>query len=362
MFVLEIVLFIAGIVFLIVGANLLVSGASGLALRLGISSAVIGLTVVAFGTGAPELGVGIEAALKNRPEIALGNVIGSNIVNLLVVLAIAALVAPVSVSKQLIRKDAPAMVAVSLILLVMALDGSIGRGEGIILLVLFVLYTVWALKRGRRQTELERETRAELQEEAGQRRSVPMSLLLLVGGLGLLFQGSLWVVEGAVSLARYLGMSELLVGLTIVAISTSLPEIATTVAAGLRKQPDLGVGNVVGSNIFNILVVLGLAAVLTEGGLTVPEESIRVDIPVMAAAALACVPIFWTGYVISRLEGLFFLASYGCYTVYVVLNGMESGLLPLFKTVITRVVMPITAVVVLLLFVLTWLRSRRNRT
>jgi cation:H+ antiporter len=256
------------------------------------------------------------------------------------------------------------MVAVSFLLLVLSADGKIGRIDGILLLCCFLSYTFWALRRGRRQAEKDQSARGSDQSATGGRirRSNALSFLLLVLGLALLYQGSLWVVKGAVNGARYLGMSELVVSLTIVAVSTSLPEIATTLAASISKKPDLGVGNVVGSNIFNILVVVGFAGLLAPDGLAMPTESIGVDIPFMIAAAVACLPIFWTGQVISRWEGVLFLASYGCYTVYLILNAIESGMLPFYVSAMTRVVIPIAVALVVTLFFITWIRTRYERS
>jgi cation:H+ antiporter len=314
----SILLFLLGLVFLVVGAESLVKGASRLAGAVGISPLVIGLTVVAFGTSAPEMAVSAMASLDGQPDLAMGNVVGSNIFNVLFILGLSALITPLAVSKQLIRLDVPLMIVASLVMVVFAWDGGIQFWEAALLFTGIVTYTIFLIRESRRET-------AEAQHEgdeviATSSRFYLTNIALIVGGLGLLVFGSQWLVDASILFATYIGVSERVIGLTIVAAGTSLPELATSVMASIRGERDIAVGNVVGSNIFNILAVLGLSGMLTAEGLTVAAGTMALDIPVMLATAIICLPLFFTGFKISRLEGAFFLLSYAAYTTYLVMS------------------------------------------
>jgi cation:H+ antiporter len=313
-----ILLFILGLVFLVVGAESLVKGASRLADAVGISPLVIGLTVVAFGTSAPEMAVSAMASLDGQPDLAMGNVVGSNIFNVLFILGISALITPLAVSKQLIRLDVPLMIVVSLVLVAFAWDGGIQFWEAAFLFIGIVTYTVFLIRESRRET-------AEARQEGDEPIATTpgfylVNIALIVGGLGLLVLGSQWLVDASILFATYIGVSERVIGLTIVAAGTSLPELATSVMASIRGERDIAVGNVVGSNIFNILAVLGLSGMLSADGLTVAAGTMSLDIPVMVATAVVCLPLFFTGFKISRLEGAFFVVSYAAYTTYLVMS------------------------------------------
>lgn len=313
-----------GLIALIVGAELLVRGASRLAARVGISSLVVGLTVVAFGTSSPELAVSLIAALRGDGSIAVGNAVGSNILNILFILGASALIVPLTVARQIVRLDLPILVAVSALLAVLTLDGSIATAEGILLLAGIAAYTVLSVRIARRQ----RAAGAPRPEEAGSRnrsQGLPLNIAFVIAGLGILVLGSRWFVQGSIGLARDLGVSELVIGLTIVAAGTSLPEVATSILAAIRGERDIAVGNVVGSNIFNILAVLGASGIATPGGLAVPQPAIRVDIPIMIAVAVVCFPIFITGRRISRAEGGVLLLGYAAYTLYLIYNASRHG-------------------------------------
>lgn len=349
----QILLFISGLVFLVLGAEMLVRGASRLAGAAGISSLVVGLTVVALGTSAPELSVSIQASLEGQADLSLGNVVGSNIFNILFILGISAAITPLAVAQKLIRIDVPLMVGVSCLIYVLSLNSVIGRIEGVILLLGIVGYTVFAVVQGRCES---RAVQAEYESEFGLEKSFGFWKLLLqviyiASGLGLLALGSRWLVDGAIALARSLNVSDLVIGLTIVAAGTSLPEVATSVIASVRGERDIAVGNVVGSNIFNILAVLGASAVIASNGISVPSSALRFDIPVMVFVSLACLPIFFTGHKIARWEGIFFLVYYIAYTAYVVLYAAEFPHLPLFSNILILFVIPISAVTLLLLAV-----------
>jgi len=336
--------FLLGLVALVAGAELLVRGASRLAAALGISPLVVGLTVVAFGTSAPEMAVSVQAAISGQTGIAVGNVVGSNIFNVLFILGLAALVAPLVVAQQLVRLDVPIMIGISVLLVVLAWDGNIGPLEGVLLFSGIVAYTVFQVVQARR--ERNPEVVAEYAQEYGKGKAakggLPLQLVLIVAGLALLVLGAHWLVAGAVVFAKWLGVSETVIGLTIVAAGTSLPEVAASVLASIRGERDIAVGNVVGSNIFNILAVLGLSAIVSGEGLPVPASILSFDLPVMLAVAIACLPIFFTGFTIARWEGAVFLCYYGAYTGYLVLDAVGHDALPVFSHVMLWFVLPLT--------------------
>jgi cation:H+ antiporter len=345
---LTLVLALAGLVLLVAGGEALVRGASRLALALGLSPLVIGLTVVAYGTSAPEMAVSVGAALAGDggADVAVGNVVGSNIFNVLFILGVTALFAPLLVSQQLVRIDVPLLIGVSLVMLVFALDGRVSRLEGFVLVAGAVAYTVFAVWQSRRES-------AEVREEYSKGirrparpgwRATSVDLLLIVGGLVLLVVGSRWLVDGAVAVAMALGVSELVVGLTIVAAGTSLPEVAASVVAALRGERDIAVGNVVGSSLFNILSVLGVTSLVAPGGVRVADAALRFDIPVMVVTAVACLPIFTSGRRIDRWEGGLFLAYYVAYATYLVLDATGHDALPAFSAAMLWFVVPLTAV------------------
>lgn len=345
----------AGLALLIAGAELLVRGASRLAGQWGITPLVIGLTVVAFGTSAPELAVSVQSGLSGQGDLALGNVIGSNIFNVLFILGIAALITPLSVSVQLIRLDVPIMITASLLTLALGWNGVISRLDGGILFLGMLAYTGYMIYASRHGQITSPE--AEMPDDAPAPRLWWISTLLVLAGLGLLVLGSRWLVEGAVAFARMLGVSEMVIGLTLVAMGTSLPEVVTSIIASLRGERDIAVGNVVGSNIFNLLSVLGVAGMVAPEGIPVNDAERSFDIPVMIAVALACLPIFMSGGRISRGEGALFLGYFFAYTLYLLLAAAEHDLLPLFSRVMLYFVAPLT-LITLAILLLTALRRR----
>jgi len=342
------VLFIIGFVLLTIGADVLVRGASELAENLGISRLIVGLTVVAFGTSAPELAVNIQSAWANQPDIAVGNVVGSNILNILLVLGVAAVIAPLGVNKRLIQWEVPMMIAVSVLLLLLALDGMLNRWEGLLLSCGIVFYVIFTIKTDRQVDEPSQEENENQDSKSGARHLM-IQLIFIIVGLALLVQGSDWLVEGGVAIAKYFGVSELIIGLTIISIGTSLPELATVIVGSLRGEQDLVVGNLVGSNIFNILLVLGFTSLIAPSGLAVSQAAIVFDMPVMIAAAIACLPIFFTDYLIERWEGALFLGYYGVYATYLFLNATQHSMLGSFSTVMLWFVIPLTVVTLIAL-------------
>lgn len=356
----ELLLFLLGLVFLLVGAEALVRGASLLALSVGISPLVVGLTVVAFGTSSPELAVSLQSAVSGRADLALGNVVGSNIFNVLFILGASALIVPLLVARQLIRQEVPVMIGVSLVLLVLAQDGRIGRGDGALLAALLLAYTVFLVYQSRRQNQVgaERLSEGAPVSAPGRERHPAIQLLLIAAGLGALVLGATWLVEAAVRFAQYLGVSELVIGLTIVAAGTSLPEVATSIVAALRGQRDIAVGNVVGSNVFNILGVLGLSAIAGPAGIQVAPSVLAFDLPVMIAVAFACLPIFFTGNLIARWEGALFIGLYAAYMGYVLLAAQQHDALQPYSAIMVTAVLPLVALTLALVAWREW-RGRR---
>lgn len=361
-----VLLLIGGLMLLILGGELLVRGASKLAISIGISPLAVGLTVVAFGTSAPEMAVSFQAAFSGQVDLALGNVVGSNIFNVLFILGLTALITPLVVNGQMIRQEVPIMIGASLLLLAVALDGSISRGEGAIFFALLVLYTVFLIWQSRRQTRALRDEYAGEIHMASAVAKKPswsdrfvMQIVLIVAGLVLLVLGSRWLVEGATGIARSLGVSELIIGLTVVAGGTSLPEVAASVTAAIRGQRDIAVGNVVGSSIFNIFCVLGLSALLAPTPLPVAPSLLKFDLLVMVAVAIACLPIFITGHRIARWEGGVFLAYYIAYTVYLILASSQHDTLGTYALVLQVVVLPLTILTLLLGVTRSWKARHR---
>ncbi len=344
-----VVMILGGLLLLVAGAEMLVRGASKSAAALGISPLVIGLTVVAFGTSAPELSVSVMSGFAGQGDIALGNAVGSNIFNVLLILGVSALVTPLTVSTQLVRLDVPLMIIASLSLFALGLDGRIGFLDGAFLFLGIVAYTIFLIVKSRRSDHA-----AEFEREFGPtsafspRQWIWMIVLMLLG-LGALIFGARWMVAGAVSIARHFGISELIIGLTIVAAGTSMPELATSVVASIRGERDIAVGNVVGSNLFNILSVIGLAGMVSPAGIPVAKAAISFDIPVMIAVAVACLPVFFSDSRIDRWEGALFVAYYVAYTVYIVLAATRSDNLRIFTSAMTWFVLPLTLISLILI-------------
>ena len=350
-----IVLFIAGIILLVFGADLLVRGAASLAASLGVSPLIIGLTIVAIGTSSPEIAVSLQAAFNAQGAIVLGNIIGSNIANIMLILGMAAMFGPLPVDRAIFRRDLPVMIGASLLTFLLTLDRTLSRIDGIIMLLCLTAY-LWVMwPRNEHHDALH-------QSHLPQRRlrALLLQLAMVVGGLALLIVGARWLVDGAVTFATWFGVSELIIGLTIVAVGTSLPEIATSVIAGLRGERDIAVGNVVGSNVLNLLLVLGTTMVLSPQPIAVPEVTIALDLPVMVGAALICLPIFFTRRIVSRREGSLLLAYYLSYTLYLVLSATGSDELPVYNTIVGLILIPLT-VVLLVVRALRWLGEGRRQ-
>ena len=333
----------AGIVFLVAGAEVFIRGAVKLAALIGVSPLVIGLTVVAYGTSMPELAVNIQSTYANLDGLAVGNAIGSNIANILLILGLSALVAPLVVSQQLVRLDVPLMIGASFLVMFMAIDGEITSVDGGILFGLLIAYTVFLIYQSRRENKaISKEYEGALAEKPP---PTPANLALIAGqilfGVGGLVLGSTWLVEGASTIAEAFGVSDLIIGLTVVAIGTSLPELATSLVASYRGERDIAVGNVVGSNMFNLLMVLGLGAIFAPSSLSVESQALLVDMPIMLAASIACLPIFFTGK-IPRWAGGMFFGYYITYTMFLVYTSTGNPAANWIATAVLYVAAPLT--------------------
>ena len=350
--------FILGLVLLVGGAELLVRGAQRISLMLGISPLIVGLTIVAFGTSAPEVAVSVEAALKGSADLVIGNIVGSNISNILLVLGFSAALSPMVVSRKLVRVDVPIMIGITIIMYMMSLNGMVGLTESIVLLLLLIGYILFLVIHERRE-------RAEKVDEdeviiTTSFQSYALNALIFIAGLFLLVKGSGFLVDSAVELATFLGLSELIIGLTIVSIGTSLPELATSVVASMKGERNLAVGNIVGSNIFNLLLVLGVTGIASGEGVAVPESAINFDILVMLAVSIACLPIFYRGYGLQRWEGWVFLAYYAAYITYLVLASVGYPNILVFENAMAYFAIPITSLTFLTLAFI-WLKGRKNK-
>jgi cation:H+ antiporter len=360
MTLMTLVYLLAGLVLLVAGAEVLVRGASKLAAQFGIPPLIIGLTVVAFGTSAPETAVSVQAALDGSGDLAIGNVVGSNIANVLFILGLTAVIAPLIVSRQLIRLDVPIMIGASLLTYALAWDGNLSKLDGALLLAGIFAYTGFLIISSRKEKSTKND---EFSQEFGLDEPVKpyawaINLGLIIVGLVLLVSGSNFLVEGAVTLARTLGISELVIGLTVVAIGTSLPELATSVLAAIKGERDIAVGNIVGSNIFNLLCVLGLTSLVSPHAVSVAANALAFDFPVMIAVAVACLPIFFAGYRINRWEGLLFIAYYVAYTVYLVMSAAGRPFAIVLGDAMLGYVLPLTAVTLVIIAGRAWHKQK----
>jgi len=354
-----ILLFALGLSLLIIGAEALVRGASRMAAALGISPLVIGLTVVALGTSSPELAVSIKSTLAGQSGIALGNIIGSNISNILLIIGLSALILPLSISQQLIRLDVPLMIVLSVLVLILSADHSIGRTDGLILatgLVIYISFLIWHNRKENSENATKRAYESSKSENV--KANWIKNIGLFLGGLLLLVIGSRWLITSAVSIARHLGVSELVIGLTIIAAGTSLPEAVTSVIAAIRGERDIAVGNVVGSNILNIMGVLGITGLVAPKGIEVSNAVIGFDLPIMIVVALACLPIFFSGCSISRLEGAFLLGYYFLYNAYLILSAAQHDALPIFSNAVLYFLIPFTVIIMIIVTIQEIRRSK----
>jgi cation:H+ antiporter len=349
--------FVLGLAALVAGAEILVRGASGLARALGVSSLIVGLTVVSFGTSAPELSITLLSILRGQADLSVGNVIGSNIANILLILGFSALVAPLVVRTQLVRVDVPIMIFCSFLVLFLAHDGTLGLLEGIVLIGALMAYTTILIRHVKKTGKVKWKASSGPLESENRPTKTLSRVVMIVAGLILLVYGARWLVEAATAIAQGLGVSELVIGLTVVAGGTSLPELATSVVAAFRGERDIAIGNVVGSCIMNLLLVLGAASLVAPDGIAINPAVLSFDLPIMIAASLACLPILFTDHLIARWEGALFLSYYIAYTLYLILRATQHDSLPFFNAIMVVYVMPLTLTT---LVVLSYRASRRQ--
>ncbi len=298
---------------LFIGGEALVQGAASLAQRAGLTALMIGLTVVAFGTSSPELVVSVKASFAGQGDIALGNVLGSNIFNIAVILGLTALICPIAVKSQIIKFDAPIMILVSLLFPLLIIGGKVEFFEGVFLVLGIIFYTVLNYYLAKR-TAVQTDENVEFEEEVPKKTpNVFVDLLLVSAGISVLIVGARILVDNSVIIARAWGVSEAVIGITIVAAGTSMPELVTCVVAAIRRHPDIAIGNVIGSNIFNILAVMGFSSLVHP---IHSDEIGFVDIAVMIAVAILLLPLMWTDMKLRRIEGLILMTIYAGYLIW----------------------------------------------
>ncbi len=307
---------------LIVGAELVTRGGSALAAQLGVPPIVVGLTVVAVGTSAPELAVGIDAALQGNGALAVGNIAGTNTVNILLILGLSAIIEPLALKMQTLRMDLPVMIVVALLLWGMAFDSALSRLEGFVLILVGIAYTAVVIRLAHEESRAVQREFAKAYKQGEERARVRQAMatrgLVLMAGIAIIVLAADWFVDGVVALARLWGVSDAFIGLTVVAIGTSSPELVTTIVSSIRRQRDIAIGNLLGSSIYNIVFILGITCLFPADGVPVTPELMQIDIPVMALVAIVCAPVFLTGRQVSRLEGGVFVAAYAAYLTYLV--------------------------------------------
>ncbi len=325
---LTVALFILGFIFLIKGADIVIDGSSSIAKKLGVSSFFIGLTIVAFGTSIPELIISVLASFKESADIALGNIIGSNISNTLLILGVVAVISPLAIKKATVNKEIPfsllAVLAVGILANDFLIDRTVPDGltrvDGLILILFFIIFIYYTFGITKERENIFQKTIGEIKQADPKEYSNTMSILMIIIGLAGLSLGGKWIVDGAISLAQFFGLSEALVGLTIVAIGTSLPELAASAMAAKRGQADMAVGNIVGSNIFNFLWILGLSSVISP---IKYSPALNVDILILIAVTILLLFLIYIGRknILGRWEGIVMLGLYALYLVFLIGRG-----------------------------------------
>ncbi|WP_371192981.1 calcium/sodium antiporter [Glaciecola sp. SC05] len=345
--------FAVGLLLLIISAQVLLKGAVALATDYGIPPLIVGLTIVAFGTSAPELAVSVQAALTEQTDVALGNVIGSNLFNVLFIMGLCALILPLKVSAQLVKQDIPILLALTLLVYLFALDQLISRFNALILIILLIAYLMLLLKQSKNTEPNDSGVSATLDHistdkkpKASFAQSFVINMVLVIGGIAGLAFGSNLLVSSSVAFAKMLGISELLIGLTVLAIGTSLPEIVTSLIAVFNKQRDIAVGNIIGSNIFNLVAVLGVTGLVSSAGIPVSLGLLEFEFPFLIVFALFCLPIAFSGYLIDRKEGFFFLAMYMLYSLYLWMNANAHPSVSMLYALLFYVLIPIAALLI----------------
>ena len=384
----DIGLIVVGLAGLLVGGELLVRGATVIAKTFGMSSLIIGLTVVSIGTSAPELAICLDSAFKDKPEIALGNVLGSNIANVLLILGITALVMPIAIHKKIVQREVPIMIGVSVLFSALAIDGLISFSDGVILLatmVGFLLFQFGMVRQAKKQrvakekaekadklrlaieatdskTEHSEADMDEAKSADRQKSGIAVEMLLsvftLIIGVSLLWLGAGWMVKGASNFAEAMGVSQLVIGLTIVALGSSAPEIVTSLVAAFRGHAEMAVGNVIGSNVSNIALVMGATATVSDG-VVVPSPAMQFEFPVLLASAIACLPIFARGNRIDRWEGVLFILSFFAFLGCLYVRSSEQYSFPRMNAMAWRITLPLVAVTMIIV-ILRILKKRKS--
>jgi cation:H+ antiporter len=344
---------LVGFGLLVAGGELVVRGASSIATSMGMSKLLVGLTVVAFGTSAPELAICLDAVWIGKPDIALGNIVGSNISNVLLILGLTATIFPIVIHRQIVQREVPIMIGVSLLFFLLTIDGALHPAEGILLVTGMVVFVYWQIRAEKRLTGKDKDptpakfSDASVEPTCDDEKQAASSIwtgLLFVGlGIVCLWFGAGWLVKSAVLIATALGVSKLVIGLTIVAIGSSAPEIVTALLAAKRGHPELAVGSVIGSNIANLLLVGGVTAAFSPV-INVPPEAFQFDIPVMLVASIACLPIFATGHTIDRWEGIFFLFSFVAFNAVLFTKPILNDSFPAWQKLVWPFAIPIVLV------------------
>lgn len=326
------IIFIAGLITLLIGAEMVLRGASKFAVIMGVKPLIIGLTIVSIGTSAPELAVGIAASLQGSGSLAVANIAGTNLVNILFILGLSALIQPLQLQLQTLRLDLPMIVVAAILMTVLAWDGTLSRLDGVLMLGVAVLYTLAVVRFSKNESQavaeqfedmcgIDAEETCNIDTATSKQRIMNTKMkyaLILAIGIVITVIGANWLVDGATGIARSLNVSEVIIGLTIVAIGTSSPELVTTIISTIRNDRDVAVGNLLGSSIYNILVILSLTCMVSPGGLPVERQLLWLDIPLMLGVALICVPVFLSGNRISRVEGGIGVAIYIIYLFWII--------------------------------------------
>lgn len=340
--------FIVGLTALISGAELLVRYVSKIALKLNIPKVIIALTVVAFGTSAPELAVSVQATLDGQTDLMLGNIIGSNISNTLLILGLSALFIPLKVHKNLIKSDAPIMIGITILLFFLSYNGALGFWECLLLVFLLMIYLLF-LARQKGEISI-----PDVNPDKDKTGNMVVNVIFTIIGFVLLITGARWLISSSLIFAEMAGVSELIIGLTVVAIGTSLPEIVISLVAAYRGERDIAVGNVIGSNILNMLAVLGFAGIFSSELIPIQDALLSFDFPVLIAASIACLPIFYTGHKIVRWEGGIFLMFYFAYLFYLFLSSTDHRFLDVFINIMVFFVIPVAIITILYHTITEW--------
>ncbi|MEX2603429.1 MAG: calcium/sodium antiporter [Gracilimonas sp.] len=351
-----VIIFVAGLALLIGGAELFLKSVDKFGIAWRVSPVIMGLTVVAFATGAPELAISLQAAIEGRPDLVLGNIIGSNISNILLILGITGLIAPLAITNRIIKRDVPMVIAASVLMYVLAMDGVLSPLDGVFILLALLAYSIYMyfqIKSDRKNNHREELSQAAIDIlKNNPAFFYTKYIFLLLVGLFMIVAGSRLMVHAAVTIAEILGVSELIIGLTIVSIGTSLPEVATSVSAARKKDYDTAIANVLGSNLYNILLTLGLTIVIAPGVISVSPDAIKFDMPVMIIVIIACLPLFWPGKQLGRIEAAGFLIYYAAYLAYLVLIATQHSFKSQMEWWMIWVIIPGTILFIAIKFIL----------